>query len=227
MNKVYVCGDTHGDIDIHKLNTKKWPEQRTLDKDDYLIILGDAGVVWDGARQDNYIQKWYKQKNFTTLFVDGNHENFDLLNNYPVIEKFGGKVQQINTSLFHLMRGEIYTICGKTFFVMGGAESHDKQFRTPFITWWPQEIPDCMDMEYGLSNLEKVDNKVDFILSHCTSQIVKRIMFPTIYDSDIMNKYLENVYSCTEFSGAYFGHYHEDIDISKYHCVYQRVIKII
>ena len=62
---------------------------------------------------------------FTTLFVDGNHENFDRLYSYPIIEWHGGKVHKINSSIFHLMRGEIYEIDNKKIFAFGGASCHD------------------------------------------------------------------------------------------------------
>ncbi len=41
-----MCGDTHGDRDINKLNTTKWSLQKDLTKDDVLIILGDFGGLW-------------------------------------------------------------------------------------------------------------------------------------------------------------------------------------
>ena len=83
---IYITGDTHGTIDWEKINTTRFPEQKNLTKDDYLIILGDFGGVWDGADQDRYILKTYEKRNFTTLFIDGNHENHDLLNKYPFEE---------------------------------------------------------------------------------------------------------------------------------------------
>lgn len=37
---VFVTGDTHIPIDIHKLNTKKFPEQTNLTRADFVIVLG-------------------------------------------------------------------------------------------------------------------------------------------------------------------------------------------
>lgn len=48
---IYVTGDTHANIDIEKLNTTKFPQQKNLTKDDYLIICGDFGLCWDGSRR--------------------------------------------------------------------------------------------------------------------------------------------------------------------------------
>ncbi|MBR1854730.1 MAG: hypothetical protein IJ794_16560 [Lachnospiraceae bacterium] len=46
MNRIFVTGDTHGDMDIRKLNQRNFPAQRELTKEDYLIIAGDFGNVW-------------------------------------------------------------------------------------------------------------------------------------------------------------------------------------
>ena len=70
-SKSYVTGDAHGDIDFHKLNSKNFPIGATLTKDDYVIVCGDFGAIWDGAGQDRYLQNWYTEKPWTTLFVDG------------------------------------------------------------------------------------------------------------------------------------------------------------
>ena len=126
---IYITGDTHIPIDVEKLNTRNFPEQKTMTKDDFVIICGDFGGVWDDSKEDRYWLKWLNEKKFTTLFVDGNHENFDLLYQYEIVDFMGGKARQIMPSVFHLMRGEIYEIAGKKLFTMGGAASHDKIYR--------------------------------------------------------------------------------------------------
>ena len=68
---------------------------------------------------------WLEGKPFTTLFVDGNHENFDRLYAYPVEEWHGGKVHKIRPSVIHMMRGQVFAIDGKSVFTFGGASSHD------------------------------------------------------------------------------------------------------
>lgn len=99
---IYVTGDTHANIDISKLNIDKFPQQKDLTKNDYLIICGDFGLVWDGSRREMWWQDWLSDKNFTTLWVDGNHENFDILYEFPLIDKFGGKVREIAPDIYHL-----------------------------------------------------------------------------------------------------------------------------
>ena len=96
---IYVTGDTHANIDIGKLNTKRFPQQLDLTKKDYLVICGDFGLVWDGSSREMYWQDWLSNKNFTTLWIDGNHENFDILYQFPLIEMFGGYVREIAPSI--------------------------------------------------------------------------------------------------------------------------------
>lgn len=90
IGMIYVTGDTHANIDISKLNTKNFPQQKSLSKDDYIIVSGDFGLVWDGSAREIYWQDWLTNKNFTTLFIDGNHENFDILYRLPISEKIRG-----------------------------------------------------------------------------------------------------------------------------------------
>ena len=128
---IHITGDIHGTISVNKrLNTRNFPQQKQLTKNDYVIIAGDFGLIWDGSKEDQYWLKWLnKTKPFTTLFIDGNHENFDLLEEYPVEIWNGGKVHRINDSVIHLMRGQVFEIEGKKIFTFGGAASHDKEYR--------------------------------------------------------------------------------------------------
>ena len=158
MSRIIFTGDIHGSIEAKRLSFKNFPEGRNLTKDDYVIICGDFGCVWDGSNCDKYWLNWLEDRPFTTLFVDGNHENFNLLTNweYPVKEWNGGLIHPIRPSVLHLMRGQIFTIENKTFFTMGGATSVDKYHRKENISWWPQEIPSYEEMGRGVDNLEKM-----------------------------------------------------------------------
>ena len=115
---IFITGDTHGDFTRFKKEV--FYEQAELTKEDCIIITGDFGGVWDSSANERYWLDWLEQKPFTTLFVSGNHENFDLLAEYPVEDWCGGTVQRIRPSVIHLMRGQVYSIQGKKFFTMGG-----------------------------------------------------------------------------------------------------------
>ena len=100
---IYVTGDCHSDFT--RFIEGSFPIQSEMTKDDYVIICGDFGGVWSYEKESNREKNaldWLNDRNFTTLFVDGNHENFDRLYNYPVEEWHGGKVHKVRDSVLHL-----------------------------------------------------------------------------------------------------------------------------
>lgn len=78
---IYITGDTHGGF--QRFGSKYFPQQMQMGRNDCMIICGDFGGLWDGGQKDQHWLDWLAEKPFTTLFVDGNHENFDLLNALP------------------------------------------------------------------------------------------------------------------------------------------------
>lgn len=227
MGRIFVTGDTHASHDIRKLNNRKFPQHNMLTKDDYVIIAGDFGLVWDNSPEEKYWQNWIDERNFTTLFIDGNHENFDMLEQYSIEIWNGGKIHRITDSIIHLMRGQVFTIHGKTFFTMGGAASTDRGRRTEHISWWRQEIPSWEEYEEGLTNLEKHNWEVDYIITHTAPQIVieQKMNYYRTYDNSV-NAYLTQIYDNVTFKDWYFGHMHDDIDIGSFHMVYLKVREI-
>lgn len=164
---IYVTGDTHGgqahsrlavDGFMQRLSTASFPEQKQLTKSDHVVICGDFGGVWAVDRlavretaAEAYALDWLEDKPFTTLFVPGNHENYDRLTGcrdekllaswfyerMPEAEKeklrqgylrrpwHGGFVRQVRPSVLMLESGGVFEISGKTCFAFGGARSHD------------------------------------------------------------------------------------------------------
>ena len=92
---IFVTGDTHRLMDVKKIDIDHFPEQKLLTRNDYLIIAGDFGGVWGGEEKDKDVLDMHEDLNYTTLFVGGNHENYNALNSYPVEEWNGGKVHRI------------------------------------------------------------------------------------------------------------------------------------
>ena len=179
---IYITGDVHADFS--KFSTKRFPEQKHITKKDFVIVCGDFGI-WEDNSSERYWLDWLEKKNFTILFVDGNHSNFDRLysKEFPIINYHGGKAHKIRDNIFHLMRGYIFKLEGKTFFTFGGAQSHDIQdgilrlqdykslsdlvkdynsrthqgqmLRIEHLSWWKQELPSKKEMDRGIKNLEK------------------------------------------------------------------------
>ena len=223
---IYVTGDTHAHLDIGKLNYQRFPQQITMTKSDYLIVCGDFGLVWDNKKSDLYWRQWLSDKPFTTLFVDGNHENFELLRQFPLVDKFGGKVREIAPDVFHLERGQVFTIDGKKFFVMGGASSHDKEYRKEHVSWWKEELPTNDEMERGIASLEEHNWKVDYVLTHCAPRSVQT-MIASWYENDSLTSYLERVRMDLDFMTWFFGHYHIDKQINEqFIAIYNNIIPI-
>ncbi|EJE7236652.1 metallophosphoesterase [Clostridium botulinum] len=228
---IFVTGDTHFPNDIEKLNELNFPEYSNLTKDDYVIIAGDFGGVWENSEKELCYREWLQNKPWTTLFIDGNHENFDLLNSYKVEQWHEGKAHKINDSIYHLMRGQVFNINNLKFWTMGGATSTDKENRREHITWWQEEIPNQIEMREGLDNLRKHNNEVDYILTHtCSSSILQDIT--RIYGfqpkpEENLNKYLKIIEEKVDFKRWYFGHFHEDIEIdSKHTLLFEKIIRI-
>lgn len=241
---IYITGDCHGDFS--RFEDEKY---NNLTKNDYIIICGDFGGIWDNKRISRHEKKNIKyltNMNFTTLFVDGNHENFNRLYKYPIIEWNGGKVHKISSSIYHLIRGEVYTIEGKKVFVFGGAESHDikdgilnenelyrtdsfdekhRSFRIRDYTWWDLELPTQEEFENGLSNLEKNYNKVDYVITHCAPNSIQREI-NNVYPINKLTEYLENIKKNIKFKKWYFGHYHKNKKLrNKYVCLYDDIVE--
>ena len=78
---IWITGDCHGGF--QGFTTQNFSLLKGMDWDDCIIIAGDFGGVWAGEQADKHKLDWLEDKPFTTLFVDGNHENFSLLNAYP------------------------------------------------------------------------------------------------------------------------------------------------
>lgn len=211
---VYITGDTHIPIDVGKLSSKRFPEQKEMTNTDFLIICGDFGGVWCGDNEELYWRKWLDNKNFTTLFIDGNHENYDMLEEYPEIDFLGGKAHKISDKIYHLMRGQIYNINGKKIFTFGGASSHDKDSRKEGKSWWSRELPSENEINVAIKNLTKANWEVDIVITHCAPSTIQRLINPS-YDENILTDFLDNVKEKLIFEKWYFGHYHIDKQIDK------------
>lgn len=220
----FITGDTHGRIDVHKLNAANFPIQKELTRDDFVIVCGDFGFVWSNDKEDLWWQKWLSDKPFTTLFCDGNHENHDLLAEYPISEWNGGKVHFIQPNVIHLMRGQVYDIDGVRFFAMGGAASHDKEYREEGVSWWAKEMPSAEEFAEAERNLEAAGWKVDYVITHDAPTSIQAYLGAGKYVVDELNAFFERLLDRLEFDTWYFGHYHQDVPMGKYRAIYNDIV---
>lgn len=249
---IFVTGDIHGKPD--RFLSSNFCQENKLSKDDYVIVCGDFGCIWTGDVYEQYRLDRLEELPFTLLFITGNHENYDLIESYPVSEWHGGKVQFIRPHVIHLMRGQVFDIDGKSFFTMGGAECHDiwfgvqdpadpdyyakciaLQMRGAFYrvkgqSWWPQELPTADDYAEGWKNLREHGMKVDYVITHCAPQKVQERLVPTLHHGDYprnsLTDFLQDVSEKVQFGAWFFGHYHTNKSMKKYTVLYENILRI-
>ena len=101
---IVITGDTHGTFDIEKVVRYFNEHEDEYTRDDCLIICGDVGICGFSAAYEANTRAVFRSLPVTTLFIDGNHENFEQLNSYAVEQWNGGKVHIIEDNMIHLMR---------------------------------------------------------------------------------------------------------------------------
>lgn len=253
---IYVTGDIHGNP--RRLNTDCFPEQKEMSRDDFVIILGDFGLIWcnEESKEEKYWLNWLNDKPFTTLFIDGNHDNHPAINSYEEVDFHGGRAHKIRDNVYHLMRGYVFELCGKKFFAFGGASSHDIQdgildpadydseedfkevynkwnkqgkiFRVRGYSWWDEELPSEEEMQRGRDNLEKSGYEVDFVISHCCPQQIATIFSFGMYKPDILTNYFDEILGKLKFTRWLCGHYHENEQImGKFIMAFEQIIRIV
>lgn len=251
---IFVTGDCHGTY--NKFSTKNFPEQKelALTKDDYVIVCGDFGLIWDQeqSKHELYDINWFDEKPWTTLFVDGNHENHYRLNHdFPVEEWHGGKIHRISDSVIHLMRGEMYELDGKKCFAFGGAASHDYDeilhpdtdpswklkkkklkkrniwFRTEGLDWWENEVPSAQEQNHGIDTLYDNDWKCDFVFTHACPDTWLPALADLDGGSDPTGAYLDKIKRKLDFQHWFCGHMHQEKNLSESeHCIYHQIVQL-
>lgn len=245
---IYVTGDTHRNFS--RFSPGRFPEMRAMTKADTIIICGDCGVLWYGGRRDEIQLALLEDLPFTIAFVDRNHESFTALSKYPVEEWNGGKVQFLRPHVIHLMRGQIFTLEGRTFFTMGGASSHDvedgildpaadgyherllrlliegkRQYRILSQSWWPEELPSEEEYAEARRNLDAYGWTVDYIITHSPpSGLAERLGRPR----DELTDFLEEIRQAGSYRRWMFGHCHRDQAIDEKHMLmWEQIVRVI
>lgn len=212
---VYVTGDCHQDM--RKIYT--FAERMDLGPDDYVIVLGDMGIFWrhDKADAKVIIKDFEARFNFNLYFIDGNHENFKILNS---LEEDDVGMGIVSEHIRHLKRGRRYNIGGKDILAIGGADSVDKYRRTPGLSWWEEEA--ITDEDVG-----RIDpGQYDYVLSHCCPRSIFDMYKPylctlgnivddTNPDFHISDNKLEQIKEFITFGHWFFAHYHIDLDLDE------------
>ena len=130
------------------------------------------------------------------------------------------------------MRGEVFELDGSTVFTMGGATNVDREYRVPYSSWWPQELPDERDFDTARTKLDEVGWKADCVITHTCST---RMLSPTLYpdpgwerpDVDRLTEFLDELEDRLDYKRWYYGHFHRDGNPDKRHTVlYDRIVRL-
>ena len=220
---IYVTGDMHGSI-------SRFEDKRAarLGKNDYLIVCGDFGFIWDGSRREEKALAYLARQKFTILFVDGCHENFDRLYKYPVTEWKGGLVRMIKPNLFHLCRGQVFEIDGSVIFAMGGGCSADIDLRQQRGTkWWPEETPSTKEMAVAVDNLFRYKLNVDYVITHDCPTKVKDLLSDDPCNFNAVTAFFDEMARQITYKHWFFGCMHQDKHLSSSHtALFEEIIPL-
>ena len=216
----FLKGDIHGNL----FEIIDFINRFNLGKNDNIIILGDCGIAWRKDKKDlaQNIKLWNECGNGVKLyFIDGNHENFNILNSLPIENNMG----KIADNIYHLRRGQVYKFENKKILVCGGADSIDKYRRIENFTWWKEEA----------ISQETIDDipagHYDYVLTHCCPRSIfekNRIYLSTLQflDENKINHssedMLEQLKNKITFDHWFFAHYHINRNLDeKFTCLFE------
>ncbi len=222
---IYVTGDIHGDLG----RLKNKAIARKLKKGDYLIVCGDLGFFWNDSREERKARKWLFKRKYTILFVDGTHDNLDMLSSFPQEDWCGGKARKISNNLFQLCRGYVFQIEGNYIFAAGGGESMDMEERDALGSWWEQELPSPQELSEARERLAQCRDVIDYVITHdCPAALLKNLRAESRFANvSHLNLFFDQVSRECRFKQWYFGCYHIDKKFPPHHtAVFQNVIPL-
>lgn len=232
---ICIVGDTHGVHEVQKLFSYYDRFEGYISSEDCFIILGDFALPYypsndfQNERELRVLEELEKLK-CKILIIEGNHEYFDYLYKCDEIDMFGSKVGKIRNNIYHLKRGNIYTIEDRTFFTFGGARSIDKDYQVSKGTWDYREVPSLDELKTAVQNLKKVNYKVDYILTHTAPNLVfKQSVVPIKLIQDFHDPVMDMLdifYKKVQFRNWYCGHYHIDYTFDNFNFVFNTVRNI-
>ncbi len=217
---IYITGDTHGDLkDLLSRNVNK------IKRNDVLIITGDFGFIWDNSKTELKSIKKLSKLKYKILFVEGVHENFDMLDQYEYAEIFNGQARKISDNIYCLKRGEIYTIEDKKVFCLGGGDVDDYIEKVDTDPLKNKSLPTDEELKYAVDNLKSVSKKIDIIITHEAPASVKKLIRRDCEINDL-NIFLDTLLHNAKYDKWYFGSLHTDRAVTnQLICVWQEVLK--
>ncbi len=213
---IHFISDLHGGKDMGQFEEYI----NTATAEDLLIILGDIELNFQDTDENRRFTEYFLSINKPIAIVDGNHENHPYMRSFPEDTMYGAPVYRLSDSIVYLKRGNVYTIEGKTFFVMGGCKSSAKWFEMGLA--YDFEDPSPEEIAFGIKTLNSFGNKVDFILTHKYKNGEGEIA-PENSLQYLTNYIDKNV----SFTNWYSGHWHKAVKLDDLHTViYNQIVTL-
>ena len=161
---IFFTGDIHGNVNgVADFINKVHPTM-----EDVIVLLGDVGANYYNGRKDYLMKQWLNNSGTRFLCIHGNHEMRPVhVSGYIEIEWCGGAgwLQPEYPNLVFAKDGDIYTMNGLRYLVIGGAYSVDKYYRlSRGWSWWPDEQPSPEIKAYVEQQIR--EKHFDIVLSH-------------------------------------------------------------
>lgn len=223
MNKLFMTGDTHGT----ELLSRLWH----INNGDTLCILGDFGYIWkkgDIEKLKTLTHIVIEPENKYIVIVLGNHENYDIIEQLPQVEKYGGLVYEVSSHIHIFKQQGLYEVCGHKIAVYGGGLSVDRQYRKLGVSYWKQEVPTMRMFDCFMQQLQTIDTKEYILVSHtCEMNLIEKLLWEGADKIDDDTAYhLQQIKDEYTFKHHYFGHFHDDRETALYSLLWQEVIEI-
>ena len=221
---VYFTGDIHG----RELGVVRYSKKFGLTDSDTIVLLGDVAANYFHDERDLIMKSRLNSVEPTILCVHGNHENRPSnIPSYKTKIWNGGLVwyEEEYPNILFAKDGDIYTLEGLSYLVIGGAYSVDKHFRiSRGFRWWEDEQPDDTIKEYVEKQIS--EKHFDVVLSHtCPSKYVPKEMYiPHIHQESVDNStelWLDEIEDSIDYIAWFCGHWHVGKRIDKMHFLYQ------
>lgn len=153
--KILFQGDTHGSMSSINLALVEAQKNEC----DMVLVVGDFGYGWDDGRFLRKCNKAATSYEIPIYWIDGNHENFDRLEEHGMFKHGPIPVHvKDQTGEFpmvrYIPRGTAFGPKDCSILCLGGAYSIDCSHRVIGKSWWPQETITYQDVVRTLHQAE-------------------------------------------------------------------------
>ncbi|MEG2087273.1 MAG: hypothetical protein RR022_03670 [Angelakisella sp.] len=214
---IYVTGDLHGDIGQLQSSAV-----RKLKRGDTLIVCGDFGFLWEDSRAERKRLVWLGKRRYHLLFVEGTHDNLDLLREYPTEPWNGGLTRPISGRLRQLVRGELFELEGKRILAMGGGQPDEGAQLG--VNCWQGALPDKDEILAICDRLDSCGWQLDAIISHQAPTNIDACITHRVCEVNFLTALMDTIQRKSKFGDWCFGSYHQNRLVPpNYRCLYNQV----